>query len=67
MKQQQYESDRQCVIASLQFGGVVKPESADLEQAITTYARLREERIMNFVDRVKTKHREYLEHACPVV
>ena len=63
LKQLQYESDQQCVMATLQHNGVA--ESTDLEQDIVAYAKLREERIKKFLEHIKTRHREYLEQACP--
>lgn len=63
VKQLQYESDRRCVMETLQLNGVT--ESADIEQDTLAYAKLREERIKNFLEHVKARHREYLEQACP--
>ena len=63
MKQLQYESDKQCVMGTIQQNGMA--ESAEIEQNILAYAKLREERIKNFLEHVKTRHREYLEQACP--
>ena len=63
VKQLQYESDRRCVMEILQLNGVT--ESANVEQDTLAYAKLREERIKNFLEHVKARHREYLEQACP--
>ena len=67
LKQIQYESDRQCVTEECQQNRRdVHSGADDLEQNIATYAKHRQERIENFLEHVKAKHREYLEHACPV-
>ena len=50
-------------MATIQQNGMA--ESAEIEQNILAYAKLREERIKNFLEHVKTRHREYLEQACP--
>lgn len=66
MRELQHESDKQCVMAALQQNGSsLQIEYADLEQATMTYAKHRQERVENFLEHVKAKHREYLEQACP--
>lgn len=66
LKQLQYESDKKCVMETLQQNGTaLHSETADVEQNIETYAKLRQERTEAFLDHVKAKHREYLELACP--
>ncbi len=64
MKQLQYESDKQCVMATIQQNGVAE-SGTDIERDTLAYATLREERIKNFVEHVKARHRDYLEQACP--
>lgn len=54
-----YASDRKCV-------GVTSGDSmVDLEEKILEYAAKRQERIETFVQNIRTKHRLYLEQACP--
>ena len=66
LKKFQYESDKQCVMATLQQNGV-NCGTVDLEQEIATYARHRQQRIENFLGHVKAKHREQLEQVCPAL
>ena len=52
-------------MTTLQQNGVAATGNANLEQDIIAYAKLRQERIENFLEHVKAKHREYLQQACP--
>ena len=54
-----YTSDKKCV-------SVASDDSmVDLEEKISEYAVKRQERIETFVQGIRTKHRLYLEQACP--
>ena len=66
----QHEADRQCVLNQSSHSGddhltTLPPTSGDLQQKIKDYAAARERRVELFLEHVKTKHRTYLEQACP--
>ena len=62
LKQLQYESDKQCVLAMLEQSGT--SEATSLEEDIVIYAKHRQERIDSFLEHIQARHREYLEQAC---
>ena len=61
----QLESDRQCVTAQMTISSASDlPE--DINHRVSEYALQRQARIERFLEHVQTKHKLFLEAACPV-
>ena len=70
-KQWQYESDRTAFLAQQEVQNSTSNDNSwdaggtEIDQNIALYATEREARVQRFIEHVRSRHRQFLEQACP--